>query len=680
MTTTTLRKLKETSKSLPTGLDNTYDETLGRVQAQHLDQANLARKALYWVFNASRPLTMIELQHALAVETGDRDLDEENIPDEALLLSVCNGLLVYEKIGGFLTLVHHTFQEYMERKADILFPEAELEMARISLTYLMFDEFAKGPCRGDQKFEDRLQRWPLLRYAVFNWGHHVRYSAEGNCEDLIEALLSDDAKISASVQVLSVHRSKGFGYSYYFPKDVHALWLASFYGLANTAVRLLARDKESVLSKTTWGDTALHQAAGCGHVNVVLLLLDQGANVHAKDSSGNTPLHVVLRSDMFATESPNSTLLDDRYWLGQRVLSLGDSLALKLALLDRGADISAVNLKGESPLHVAVCDGHHDFVKTLLDRGADNTLETEGGWPPLSMAAERGFVEVARILLEYNLEKQIQTGILDVALQRAVPNDHLPVFSLLISKAPRMSATDAEGRNLLHTCAFGGALKCLEYLLKLGFDLHALDKQRRTCLHHAKAWPQNLVDFLLRSGLDPAQPDIDGWTPLYWAAKRGRVHKVRRHLKKAGFPEDRKEWIPYIIAMFHGHPRVAALLKPPGKSSPEFLEAQLVGIYMHHPNIICDGCDLVSHAFLQASMKANQPPQKTVYGTRYHCLDCANFDYCFKCFRSARISHPRHEFKSIYRDDEEGEGTEHSKKIERILSLEAMMMATAAPA
>lgn len=122
-TTTTLRKLKDALLSLPEGLNKSYDETFRRVHAQNLDQATLARKALYWVFSASRPLTVSELQHALAVETGDRTLDEDNIPDEGLLLSVCNGLLIHE--GGFLSLVHYTLQEYLEQEAETLFPEAQ---------------------------------------------------------------------------------------------------------------------------------------------------------------------------------------------------------------------------------------------------------------------------------------------------------------------------------------------------------------------------------------------------------------------------------------------------------------------------------------------------------------------------------------------------------------------------
>lgn len=57
---------------------------------------------------------MIEMQHALAVETGDPNLDKDNIPDEGVLLSVCNGLITYEKETGRPSFVHYTFQQYLE--------------------------------------------------------------------------------------------------------------------------------------------------------------------------------------------------------------------------------------------------------------------------------------------------------------------------------------------------------------------------------------------------------------------------------------------------------------------------------------------------------------------------------------------------------------------------------------
>lgn len=150
---------------LPDGINECYDEVMKRVAAQSNENYQLARKVLCWVVNAIIPLTLPIIQQALAVEAADTSFDEENIPDEDLLVSVCAGLIEVHRDRGVIELVHYTAQEYFDLRELELFPAAQEDILRICLTFLSFDHFRTGLCRDLKDIKGRIQDYPFLIYA-----------------------------------------------------------------------------------------------------------------------------------------------------------------------------------------------------------------------------------------------------------------------------------------------------------------------------------------------------------------------------------------------------------------------------------------------------------------------------------------------------------------------------------
>ena len=101
-------------------------------------QKILAMTTLTWVTYATGLLTESELLHALAVDVGDSDLDQDKIPDIELVISVCAGLVTVDEQSGVVRLVHQTAQEYLERTQSKWFPDAETRMDSQNVHWLPF--------------------------------------------------------------------------------------------------------------------------------------------------------------------------------------------------------------------------------------------------------------------------------------------------------------------------------------------------------------------------------------------------------------------------------------------------------------------------------------------------------------------------------------------------------------
>ena len=156
---------------LPAGLeayDHAYEEAMERIEGQIIDSRELAKQVLSWITCARRPLTSLELQYALAVEVGEPELDEENLPEIEDMVSVCAGLVTVDE-GDIIRLAHYTMQDYFERTQISWFPNAQTDIAMTCVTYLSFDVFAAGFCPTDEEFEARLRLYPLYDYAAQNW-------------------------------------------------------------------------------------------------------------------------------------------------------------------------------------------------------------------------------------------------------------------------------------------------------------------------------------------------------------------------------------------------------------------------------------------------------------------------------------------------------------------------------
>lgn len=258
------------------------------------------------------------------------------------------------------------------------------------------------------------------------------------------------------------------------------------------AVRALLAERVDVSAAQEDGTTPIAWAAHWNHVAMAQLLIAAGANVNLATDLGVTPLSLACANgsaamvELLLDAGANP---DSRRITGETPLMAcartGSVLAVH-ALLARGADIDAKQASGQTALMWAIAGQQIAAARALIEHGADVHTRSAGGFTPMLFAGQQSSLEAAQIL--------VAAG--------ANVNDVAPDGSsvLLLSVAG--------------THPVGDAKVTLER-------------------------PDDLPLDLLEKGADPNRADGHGFTPLHWAAQRGRTKLVDALLMAGALPNAR---------------------------------------------------------------------------------------------------------------------------------------------
>jgi ankyrin repeat protein len=154
--------------------------------------------------------------------------------------------------------------------------------------------------------------------------------------------------------------------------------------------------------------TPLHYAANAGSADLVPLLIAHGADPNITDQAGYTPLHDAIFSNRleFANRliEGRADLNAPRLEKLQKPLHVATTCRNRTAvelLLEKGADVDAVNGSGLTPLIIASRRNDIELVCLFLDRGADVNKSSDRGWTPLYYAATEGNYAVTSLLIKH---------------------------------------------------------------------------------------------------------------------------------------------------------------------------------------------------------------------------------------------------------------------------------------
>ncbi|VDK73322.1 unnamed protein product [Litomosoides sigmodontis] len=402
----------------------------------------------------------------------------------------------------------------------------------------------------------------------------LHYAAGFGRIDCVRALLAAGANVDQADDngLVPLHNASSFGHV-----DV---------------VKILLENGADINARDHWGFTPLHEAAIWGKADVCVLLLQHGASARIENSDGKTPpdladgdAKAVFTGDYRKEELLEAARNGDEKILLSCLTSYNvnchatagrKSTPLHLAcgynqvravkiLLEKGADVQAVDIGGLVPLHNASSFGHLEVVNLLLEAGADAQAEDLWKFTPLHESASKGRLEVVKLLvangadpthkigntkspIEYITDEDDRKQVLHEydgykIYMAAQIGDILMLKNLLNNRDP----------NYVHPCLKETPLHAVagsthqrrkiiaEMLLKNGCPTNALNRDGFSALHIAtKMCSYDVLEALINCGVSISELSSRGQTALHIAAEKGDFDLCKQ-LLNYGLPTDLKD-------------------------------------------------------------------------------------------------------------------------------------------
>jgi ankyrin repeat protein len=228
------------------------------------------------------------------------------------------------------------------------------------------------------------------------------------------------------------------------------LWTAASRGQVGKVRQLLTEYADVEEKGGPKASTALHEAAdplqGCQET--VRLLVEHGADVSAMNQDGETPLHTVCDNLAWMVETYDGFPEIDNGHL--------EALGIVRLLLHHQADPSAKDKDGNTPLHSAAGAGDNHTVALLLEQGADVSAKNIPGHSPLHWAVGQfddeawvGHLDVALLVLEKGVDISTKDNVGNTSMHFAAECGHYVMARLLLEQGADVSLENNDGKTPL---------------------------------------------------------------------------------------------------------------------------------------------------------------------------------------------------------------------------------------
>ncbi|KIK97499.1 hypothetical protein PAXRUDRAFT_136196 [Paxillus rubicundulus Ve08.2h10] len=535
---TSTREIRRTLKSLPSGLDETYERILLKIDEDKF-QGQLVRCALVWVVAALCLLHLSDIIEALKIDLEKRTLNDDIGPmNETILLDTCGSLVMYHGETGIVALSHFSVKEYLTGELIrtklplyyINWAGAHEQLARLCMCYmsLVLPDYRgsvikrRRPWFSESSETKRLSQ-TLLSYALSDGFDHLAHLGPEHSQiyDDMQALQADIQQHPSKWEEI---RKMVSGDDKFWSSSDTRSWPTSYvlnwsdlkhdfmyYILIRFApVSFLERFLDFVVHMHKDGTNPLVYAAYFDEAQHAQILLSRGADVNSlgwviDGSYRDLPLAVAVKCQH---AEPVDLFLET----GSRVPQLLFNIALSPGTVLPSPIIRSLLRTDNFPEWVTTCQGEQYWLHTVLRRICDRNeghilvdiirrliqvdcnpfVYDVNGKTPLHVAAAMGHVSVVEYLL--SMHSWLPPNILFAAA--GALRNHAQTMRVLIDKGADVHAVMSHS-SVLHVAV----------------DNRLSDEYE--CLQAAK--------LLIGAGCGPSMLDSNGRTPLHIAIQHGHV-------------------------------------------------------------------------------------------------------------------------------------------------------------